>query len=105
MISSLLHDLYESFDPTLVFGCIVIGLTVSKLKHAIAGWLLWSLFVEGLDFFTPESEPPPIFSSWSLDSAVEMAMALALMLVAWFFMRLVAAIVNKTGNREQARLP
>jgi hypothetical protein len=105
MVTLLLHDLYESFDPTLVFGCIVIGVTISKLKHVIVGRLLWSMFVEGVDFFTPASEPPPVFSSWSLDSAVEMAVAFVPMLSVWLLMWMVAAIVNRAGSRKPARLP
>jgi hypothetical protein len=98
-LGSLLNGIYGAFDPTLVFGCMVIGLTVARLHVALIGGMLWSIPVETIDFFTPESEPPPMFNSWLFDTGAEVTLGLAAVVILWLAKRVVSIVVQRQRDR------
>jgi hypothetical protein len=97
-----MNGIYGAFDPTLVFGCMVIGLTVARLHIALIGGFLWSIPVETIDYFTPESEPPPLFNNWIFDTAVEIGIGLAAVVLLWLTKRAVGIVVQRRADRRGA---
>jgi hypothetical protein len=78
---------------------MVIGLAVARLHVALIGGVLWSIPVETIDFFTPESEPPPLFNNWLFDSGVEISIGLAAVVALWLAKRVVSIVVQRQRDR------